>query len=278
MKIIKINSSTSTNTRTIHGVNVPSSFSSESERSQLLDSLFDLDLNKAQVTEVRTAIKAVPIATNNASDTIKREYAINSEMLFGTFVDGIGNATKGTGTKDLPKEWNKAGSYDKVGNGAFQVSTGIQCMVFYEGKDIDTTIFNGTNKRAGNNIKSDICTFADNQNNPSPKVFGEKATMEEANEARSMYIEGMSKLLPELKKFYEAVAALNIEPITLENVRKRIAKKHNSETESGKAKAMKVIETEAQEQGLTTEDYILVQVSQNGFDSPEAYISSRIAA
>lgn len=236
MKLILINQSAdAVSSTTLHGVTIPAQFNSESERSALLDTLFDLDLTKPQVTEVRNAIKAVKVAV--ATDTangVERKYVESWQDLYGSFDMNTGRSEGGT--KDLLKDWNKAGSYD-CGDADFQISTGTIKKLVYECKDTDSTIFNSFMKRSMNNIKSDVVSFRKNDGTANTMVNGDRCTLEEANEALAMLMEAQDVAIREIKAFYQKLADANLQPVTLENVRARLAAKKQPQTESAETKA-----------------------------------------
>ena len=192
MKIIRIDkNAVVSNTRTIHGVNVPSSFNSEEERSALLDTLFDLDLTKPQVTEVRNAIKAVKVTAQSTS-TVEQKYIQSWSDLYGSF-DQITGRSQG-GTSDLVKDWNLTKSYD-CGDALFQLITGVMKLLCYESKDVTSTIFNSAIKRAVNNIKSDLVSFQTKNGQPNTTVCGDRSTLEESQVALEMIMDRVDALI-----------------------------------------------------------------------------------
>ena len=232
MELILINKQAVVST-SLHGVEVPSTFKSETERIDLLNKVMDMrdddKLSGAQAKELRAKIMAVKVETTT-TDGVEKKYVESWQDLYGSF-DAITGRSEG-GTKDLLKDWNKAGSYD-CGDADFQLSTGAIKKLVYECKPTNSTIFNSFMKRSMNNIKSDIVSFRKNDGTANTMINGDRCTLEEAQEALAMLMEAQNVAIREIKAFYQKLADAKLKPVTLENVRARLqAKEAEKPTET----------------------------------------------
>lgn len=224
MELILINKQNTVST-SLHGVEVPSVFKSEAERSKLLNEVMamrdDDKISGAQSKELRAKIMAVKVETTT-TDGVEKKYIETWQDLYGSFNPVTGRSEGGTA--DLLKDWNKAGSYD-CGDADFQLSTGAIKKLVYECKPTDSTIFNSFMKRSMNNIKSDIVSFRKNDGTPNTMINDDRCTLEEANEALAMLMEAQNVAIREIKAFYQKLADAKLKPVTLENVRARLQAK-----------------------------------------------------